>query len=110
MTNQKNSFVIQSRYKESIQLLSQEQKGYLLDIMFEYHENSNIDRLRYKITEDHGEQYFLLLNMAFSVMKKDFDMNKVKWLETKKQRIEAGKKGAQIKAGKILKHSYKDYY
>jgi hypothetical protein len=104
VSNQKNSFIVQSKYRDSIQLLSQEQKGYLLDIMFEYHEHGNIDRLRYKIIEGHGEQYFMLLNMAFSIMKKDFDMNKVKWLEAKKQRIEAGKKGGISRANKILSH------
>jgi hypothetical protein len=103
MSNKKTSFILKTEYKEKIQLLSQEQKGHLLDMIFEYHISDSFGDLPQKIIQNYDQQYFALLNMAFSAaMKTDFDENKIKWKKKREASIKAGKKGGRKSAEKQL--------
>lgn len=81
----KNSFILYHSYKRHLAVLSNEQKGVLLDAIFEYSENEIIPELE------------PILQLAFNFIKEDIDMNKEKWEETVEVRSRAGKKGAEAR-------------
>ena len=81
---EKRSFIIYLDYEEQFKLLNDEQLGQLLRILMEY-QKTNIEP---KLDELDG-----IVKMAFSFIKAQLDRDNEKWLEEKKKRSEAGKKG-----------------
>ena len=81
----KKSFVLYQDYKTHISLLSQEQKGYLLDAIFEYNEGNLI-----KLDP--------IVEMAFSFIKTQMDRDSDKYAIELEKRRSAGRKGGLAKA------------
>lgn len=81
----KNSFVLYTDYKEILSELSQEQKGNLLDAIFDYAlgESVNLDPAT---------------KMAFKFISAQMDRDNERWEKTRKARQEAGSKGGLAKA------------
>ena len=82
----KDSFILYQEYQKHLSLLNREQKGALLEAIFEHNEGREIELEP-------------IVAMAFSFIKTDLDMNKEKWEEEKAKRKEAGRKGG-IRSGK----------
>ena len=78
----KNSFLIYLDYEEQFNLLTDEQIGKLMRAIMKY------EKTKEEPTFDDN-----MLLMAFSFIKKQLDRDEEKWLEEKKKRSEAGKKG-----------------
>lgn len=79
-----DSFILYTRYKNNIKSLSREQKGYLLELIFDYEES------------DHQKEPDIddgLVAMAFSFIKNDLDNN----LERYQKAVNSGKKGGRPK-------------
>ena len=83
------SFVLYQEYKKHLSLLSTEQKGKLLEAIFEYNDGIEIN-------------LDPITTMAFSFIKSDLDINKNKWEETCKKRREAGRAGG-LRSGEVRK-------
>lgn len=81
----KNSFILYHSYRKHLSILTNEQKGVLLDAIFDYSENGTMPELE------------PILMMAFNFIQEDIDQNTKKWEETVEQRSEAGKKGAKAR-------------
>jgi len=91
----KNSFILYHSYKKHLSMLSNEQKGVLLDAIFDYSENCVVPELE------------PILMMAFNFIREDVDQNHKKWEEMKEVRSEAGKKGAEARWKKPSKKQRK---
>ncbi len=78
-----DSFVLYTDMYEEIKLLTIEQRGQLLDMIFMYAKGENAD------TDD------LSLKILFSTIRKTLDRNAVKYNQMKEQRRVAGRKGGQ---------------
>lgn len=83
--NTKNSFILYHSYREHLSLLSPEQKGILLDAIFNYSEFETIPQLE------------PILMMAFNFIKEDIDQNQEKWEMRAKASRENGKLGGRPK-------------
>ena len=81
----KKSFILYCDYKEHINLLTQSQKGDLLDALFKH-----VD----------GDEVVLepVVAMAFSFVKSQLDRDNDKYEDVRKRRVEAGKLGGLAKA------------
>lgn len=79
-----DSFILYTRYKNNIKSLSREQKGYLLELIFDYEESVH----QKEPDIDDG-----LVAMAFSFIKNDLDNN----LERYQKAVNSGKKGGRPK-------------
>lgn len=75
----RNIILFQS-YKENISLLSQKQKGDLLDAIFAFNEGEEVE-------------LDAITKMAFSFIKADMNRNFEKWQETKNERSYSGRLG-----------------
>lgn len=76
----KNSFVLYNDYRKHITLLSDLDKGKLLDAIFAYADGEDV--------ELEGS-----VGMAFSFIKSQMDRDAAKWEEERQARSDAGKKG-----------------
>lgn len=81
----KNSFILYNNYQKHLAVLTLEQKGILLDALFQYSENGETPELE------------PVLMMAFNFIAEDMDINRQKWEEMAEVRSEAGKKGAEAR-------------
>lgn len=81
----KTSFILYSEYRDHINLLSQSQKGDLLDALF-CHANDEECELE-------G-----LTSMAFSFIAAQVNRDYIKYQQVKERRVEAGRKGGLAKA------------
>ena len=77
----KKSFLIYLEYEEQFNLLTDEEAGKLIKIIFKYERTGEIPKLDGAI------------KMAFSFIKQQLDRNTEKWEKERKKRSEAGKKG-----------------
>lgn len=84
MTNQnskpKKSFILFQEYKENLSLLSQSDKGDLLDAIFDFNEGVE-------------KPLSPLVQMAFSFIKSDLNRNQENWQKTKEERSFSGRLG-----------------
>jgi hypothetical protein len=78
----KDSFILYQEYEKHLELLTTEQKGKLLEAIFLYNRGEKIEL----------EPIIL---MAFSFIKSDLDINKLKYEAICKRRSEAGSKGGR---------------
>lgn len=76
----KNSFVLYNDYRKHITLLSDTEKGQLLDAIFAYADGEDV-------------QLYGSVGMAFSFIKAQMDRDAAKWEEERQSRSEAGKRG-----------------
>lgn len=81
----KKSFILYCDYRQHIDLLTQSQKGDLLDALFKYVNDE-------EITIDGAT------SMAFSFIKSQLERDGAKYEQVKKARAEAGSKGGKAKA------------
>lgn len=86
--NSKNSFILYHSYKKHFAILSNEQKGILLDAIFIYSENGQVVELE------------PILQMAFNFIREDIDQNKKRWNDMAEARSEAGRRGGVASAKK----------
>ena len=77
----KKSFLLYLDYEEHFSLLTDEQAGQLIKVIFQYERTG-------EIPEIDG-----VIKMAFSFIKNQLDRDSNKWKEEKKKRSDAGKKG-----------------
>ena len=82
----KGSFILYTSYKKHLSLLTNEQKGLLLDALFDFAETGL------------GPELDQVTNMAFSFIREDILQNNKKWEETKEKRRIAGQQGGLAKA------------
>lgn len=82
---ERDSFILYADQKNLLDLLTDEQAGALIKVIFKY---ANGEQLDIK---------FPLVEMAFTVIKNQMDRDKEKWELTKQKRSEAGKKGGRPK-------------
>lgn len=91
----KNSFVLYNDYRKHITLLSDTDKGKLLDAIFSYADGEEV--------ELDGS-----VGMAFSFIKAQMDRDAAKWEEERQARSEAGKRGMATRWGEHNKDITKD--
>lgn len=80
----KKSFVLYTNNAEQFSMLSDEQAGKLIKAIFTYSKTAVVPEF------DDG-----MLAMAFSFIKCHMDQDSEKWEETRKKRVEAGRKGGK---------------
>ncbi len=80
----KKSFILYQDYKKNLSVLTQAQKGDLLDAIFDFNEgkNSNLEGV---------------VAMAFSFIKTDLEENAKKWEEAKEKKSSSGRKSRKRK-------------
>ena len=81
----KNSFVMYTDYQEQLELLTMEQRGYLLTAIMAY------------VSGDQMPEMDGVTKMAFSFIRADIDRDNEKWKKTVEARKEAGHKGGVAK-------------
>ena len=81
----KKSFVLYSSYADHLKFLNREQKGYLFEAIFAFVNDE-------KFTIDDG-----MVQMAFSFIREDMQLNLKKWESIKEARSLAGKQGGRPK-------------
>lgn len=91
----KNSFVLYNDYRKHITLLSDTEKGQLLDAIFAYADGEDV-------------QLYGSVGMAFSFIKAQMDRDAAKWEEERQARSEAGKRGMATRWGEHNKDITKD--
>lgn len=87
--NMKISFILYTDVYESIKCLSQEEKGSLLDSIYQY------------AISDKEVALSSTAKMAFSFIKRSIDRENSKWEKTRKERIRAGRIGGLAKAKNV---------
>ena len=85
------SFILFQEYKNNFSLLSQNQKGDLIDAIFAYNEGQEI-----KLEP--------IVSMAFSFIKNDLDRNKISWENKKEERSISGRLGNLKRWNQDLHH------
>ena len=81
LTMDKKSFLLYLDYEEHFSLLTDEQAGQLIKVIFQYEKTGEIPEIE-------G-----VIKMAFSFIKSQLDRDSIKWKEETKKRSDAGKKG-----------------
>lgn len=84
--NEKNSFILHFNFKNQFDLLSMEQRGKLITMLFEYAKNQTV-----------SEESDLCIKMAFSIMKDAIDSDRCAYEERCRENAENGKKGGRPK-------------
>ena len=81
----RDSFVLYTRITETVEKLTAEQKGLLFQAILDYENGKE------PVLDD------LAVELVFTPIKQDLDLNNEKWERTRKARSEAGKKGGAPK-------------
>lgn len=81
----RDSFVLYTKIKETVEKLTEEQKGILLQAILDYETDKAVE-----INDP-------VVEIAFIPIRQDLDFTNAKWDETKKARSEAGKRSAEAK-------------
>ena len=78
-----------NEWEDYFEMLTIEEQGLLISAVFKFQNTG-------EIPEFNGQ-----LQMAFSIMKKQFDRDSEKWDKIRQQRSESGKKGSTIRWNKL---------
>lgn len=98
----KNSFVLYTDYKQQIDCLSREQKGDLLDAIFQYAEKMTDESVEVVLDD--------VTKMAFGFIKAQLDRDYKKYLEISEKRSIAGSKGGAPKGNKNASKQASAYF
>ena len=85
MAENKKSFVAYADWKETFDALSDEKAGQLIKHIFAY------------VNDENPESEDMLINAVFASIKQTLKRDLRKWEKQYKQRVEAGKKSAQVR-------------